>query len=200
MHDVMLQSLKADLARMHARMSALESEVLQLRRAREAKVDLFRQVRWCITCEPEDEEEEYPASGTVFPIKFLDAHFEATAGDQDFESSDRSDVPTTVAFCAHYVPVNTPCPVFWLRGLGGADAGEWWLLDLTVEWHRGVTDEAMNKGATKPVSRYTDGTDADSGLTDQVHNDFINVGAGKIVIYVKIGGVYYLVAVECPPT
>lgn len=199
MDDVILQSLKADLVRMRGRLDTVEEEVRQLRRVRDAKIDLFRQVRWCITSEPEDEDEDYPTSGTVFPIKFLDAHFTATAGAQAFESTARSTDPQTVAFCSHYVKVATPCPVFWLRGLGAADAGEWWLLDLSLEVHRGVTAATNNKGSHGNVTRYTDGTNTPSGDTDDVFNDFIDVGSGKIVIYVKIGNKYYLIAVECPP-
>ena len=199
MDDVIMQSLKADLVRLRARLGTVEEEVRQLRRLRDAKVDLFRQVRWCITCDPEDEDEDYPTAGTVFPIKFLDAHFTATVGTQTFVSTARSTEPQTVAFCAHYVKVNTPCPCFWLRGLGDDEAGEWWLLDLSQEFHRGVTTEPNDKGSNGDVSRYTDGTNTLSGDTDDVYNDFIDVGSGKIVMYVKIGAKYYLVAVECPP-
>lgn len=202
MDDVLLQSLKAEIGRLRARMSGLEMEMEQLRRVREAQLQTFLQVQWCITCEPEDEEAEYPTSGTVFPIKFLDAHFVGTAGNQAFAKTERSEKAVTLAFCSHYMPVNTPCPVFWKRGLGDPDAdetGEWWLLDLSLGWHRGITTARLDKGGHANVTRYTPGTTTPvSGDPDVVYNELATVGPEKVVYYMPAGDKLFVFAAECP--
>lgn len=66
-----------------------------------------------------------------------------------------------------------------------------------VEIHRGVTNAQINKGSTSgTVSRYTDGTDTDSGTDDTVTNDLADIGSGKKVIYVKLGSIYYILNSE----
>jgi hypothetical protein len=66
-----------------------------------------------------------------------------------------------------------------------------------IEFHRGVTDAAIAKGASGTVSRYTDGTTSDSGINDTVSNDFANVAITKKVAYIKSGGNFYMIAAEC---
>jgi hypothetical protein len=181
MHDVMLQSLKADLSRMHARLSALESEVQQLRRVREAKLDVFRQVRWCITCAPEDEEEEYPTTpANVFPIKFLDCHFTPTAGLQTLSHTARQTAAATVAHAStgQFVPEGVPLPCFWLRGLGGADAGEWWLLD-PPQRHYGKLAGALSPNGTQNMHVWLLGASGwyNSGATIVVQDWFMRFAA-----------------------
>jgi hypothetical protein len=63
--------------------------------------------------------------------------------------------------------------------------------------YRGVTDAAINKGASGTVSRYEPGTTTDSEINDTVHNDFANVASGKKVAYVKSGANFYAIAAEC---
>lgn len=205
MDDVMLQSLKKDLGGMRARIVALESEVQQLRRVRDAKLDTFLQVRWCITCLPkaedEEDEPEYPTSGNVFPIKFLDAHFTPTPGSGSLVKTERSEEAVTLGYCQHYLPIDTPCPVFWKRGLGSETAGEWWLLDMGTPIYRGRTSGRINKGDSGSVTRFIAGTSTpdDPPQTDNVYNDYIDIGDDKIVHYAPDGDRLYLFAVECPP-
>ena len=66
------------------------------------------------------------------------------------------------------------------------------------EIHRGVTDSSISKGSSGTVSRYTDGTNTDSGTDDTVNNDVTNVGSGKKCAYVKIGSNFYMIYCECP--
>lgn len=67
----------------------------------------------------------------------------------------------------------------------------------TVEWHRGTADAAIAKGASGTVSRYTDGTNTDSGVNDTVFVDRENIRAGTVVAYQKLGSNFY--EVECEP-
>jgi hypothetical protein len=67
-----------------------------------------------------------------------------------------------------------------------------------IALHRGVTDAAINKGASGTVSRYEPGTTTDSGENDTVFNDWSNVGSGKKVAYMQSGANYYMIAAECP--
>lgn len=66
-----------------------------------------------------------------------------------------------------------------------------------IEFHRGVTDAAISKGASGTVSRYTDGTSSDSGTNDTVTNDFADVAISKKVAYIKSGGTFYMISAEC---
>jgi hypothetical protein len=97
------------------------------------------------------------------------------------------------------------------RGSATVSSGDWVLVVLnggnpyllihpstgTIEFHRGVTDAAINKGASGTVSRYTAGTTTDSGTNDTVNNDFANVAISKKVAYIKSGANYYMIAAEC---
>jgi hypothetical protein len=167
MHDVQLQSLKADLSRMAHRLAALESEVQQLRRIREPVLDRFVQVRWAVTCEPlqpEDPEEDpvgYPEAGTVFPIKFLDAHFVAELGDREFSNEERSEDQQWVAYHDSYLLVDTKIVVFWQRGLGDDandnDYGVWWVLKAPTHYYGKLTQTlAQNGSALMEIWRKTD--------------------------------------------
>jgi len=109
---------------------AIKRELDQLRRIRFPQADLHRDIRWAMTVGtvPSD----YPdTAANTFPIRFLDAHFTKTAGLRTFLYSNRSTDPVTLAHAAtgQYIPSGLPLPVFWQRGLGAEDSGEWWFLD-----------------------------------------------------------------------
>lgn len=127
MHDQL--QIRRDLARLLSRVGQLEAQLEQFRRVRSAQKDLFKQIRWAVTCEPLTG--SYPAEGDVpaaFPIKFLDAHFPATVGSQTLDTEPRSDEQIAVAWSESYLAVGTERPVFWLRGLGpDGDEGEFFL-------------------------------------------------------------------------
>jgi len=126
--DDRLQPLKLEIAKLQRRLDAAESRLDQCRGQRDPKVDRELQIRWAETCNPSSG--SYPIAGsgaTVFPIKFLDAHFTATIGVQSFDSTTRQSAQAAVVYSSQYLAVNTKIPVFWCRGLGDEDAGEWWI-------------------------------------------------------------------------
>jgi hypothetical protein len=132
LHDV-LDDYRRELQRMRQQVGVLQEQMQQFRRARIGASDLFRQVRWAQTCSPTAG--DYPESGdnpTVFPIRFLDAHFEPTIGLQSLDTSARQTGQATVCYSATFLALGTTLPVFWLRGLGeDGDEGEWFAFPQT---------------------------------------------------------------------
>lgn len=76
--------------------------------------------------------------------------------------------------------------------------GQWYAVpyEPSLKIYRGLTDAQINKGSSGTVSRYTDGTDTDSTVNDTVINGIASVGSGKVVIYLLLGGNYYLLQSE----
>jgi hypothetical protein len=74
------------------------------------------------------------------------------------------------------------------------------LLDAPfVEMHRGIVNNGgspISKGGSGNVKRYTDGTSSDSGIVDAVTCDWNAVADGKKIIYVKLGGTFYMLSSE----
>jgi hypothetical protein len=180
-HDVRGQSPLAEFNALVARVKNLEAEVQQLRRTREPTLGTFQQVRWAVTCEPandeEDEEVPYPEDGaTVFPIRFLDAHFVATIGEQDFESQQRDDEQQAVVYSDMYLPVDTTLVVFFQRGGGTSDEndGIWWVLKGPTHYY-GKLDETLDRNQSAQMTiwkRTEDGWDpTDAVIT--VHDWFL---------------------------
>jgi hypothetical protein len=117
-----------EIRRLQASVLSLQTQLAQIHAQRPPATVLPQQVRWAVTCAAYGA--DYPSgNANAFPIKFLDAHFTATQGEQTFESSERNAEPAAIAFSKFgYVPINTPVPVFELRGLGSSTAGVWWIL------------------------------------------------------------------------
>ena len=95
---------------------------------------------------------------------------------------------------------------FHIIGGSGASGGNTVTLaqqDLaadSLEFHRGLTDAAINKGSSGTVSRYTAGTTSDSGTNDTVVNEIANIAISKKIYYIKSGANYYAITGECPLT
>jgi hypothetical protein len=64
---------------------------------------------------------------------------------------------------------------------------------------RGVTTQNNDKGSHGNVSRYIDGTNTASGTTDDVFNDYIDIGFPKVIHYNELGGKFWVIAAPCPP-
>jgi len=130
-HDVL--RMREELLRMQREVGELKEQLRQFFRARADKMDLFRQVRWAETCNPAVG--LYPTDpATVFPIQFLDAHFDAAPGNQVLSTAARQSSQATTCFSATYLANGTKLPVFWLRGLGeDGDEGEWFAFPSTAQ-------------------------------------------------------------------
>jgi hypothetical protein len=71
-----------------------------------------------------------------------------------------------------------------------------------VEFHRGVTQGALNKGSSATVHRYDPGTTTLASPTqaDTVYNDSANIATNKKIGYLQNGDKMYVVVAECPLT
>ncbi len=103
-----------------------------LRRSREPLGHIPLQVRKAVTCTPSSG--SYPVPGdNCYPIVFVDPDFTNTPGLRTLNATARQAAQATCALSAStsiYIPINTPVDVYQCRGLGGDDAGEWFILGV----------------------------------------------------------------------
>lgn len=74
----------------------------------------------------------YPDTGNTFRIEFLDSYFTAAQGDETATHDGRgskAEVFAQVVGGSRFVAEGAIVGAFWQRGLGGANKGEWWILD-----------------------------------------------------------------------
>lgn len=153
--DRRLDQLEADLRQ-------ARQELDQLRRVRQPALDLPEQPRLAVTCDPE--QGSYPAvNANVFPIKFVDADYTATPGPQSLTKTNRQAAQATVALfpSGNWIPNGTVISVYQCRGLGGASAGDWFILDGPKEFFCRLTAD-LEAGGTGTAEVFTDN---DSSLT-----------------------------------
>ena len=186
-----IESLEATVQRQQQVINALSGRDVQL-----------TERRWVYLAKTIRVGEEYPATGNTFGLQFIDREFTPEEGTQSATDHARSATSQAVGrtFSGEYLAEGTPVlAVPAPRPPGTTGKGRWHIVALNAQIKRGVTDEEILKGDSGNVSRYLDGTDDDSGATDEIRNDYIDVGVGKSVMYVTLGGVKYIFDVECPP-
>jgi hypothetical protein len=146
MHDFR-QPPSIEIERLRRRCDQLETMVKQLASAREATINAVQAIRWAETIESEGE--PWPTeSANVFPIRFVDPHFTAEQGLQDFEREPRSEERQAFALSwVDWLPKNEPFMVFEQRGLGPDEAGIWWFINPPLT-HIGVYEAELTQGGT----------------------------------------------------
>jgi len=166
-----------ELAELRRRLRALEEQVDQFRRVRVPTPASPLQVRWCVTTAGGD---AWPTgSANVFPIRFLDPDFTATQGLRNFNRVPRSANSAAYAFSHRdWVPEGVPLLAVHQRGLGAADAGEWWLLE-TPDHYLARLLGSLAAGLSASAEIYLRNSSRDlvaSGCTVTVYDEFLPAG------------------------
>lgn len=167
--DQRLELLEADLRQ-------AQLELASLRRARNPALDVKEQPRLAVTCDPASG--SYPVvNANVFPIKFVDADYTATPGPQSLTKTNRQAAQATVALfpSGNWIPNGTVVSVFQCRGLGGASAGDWFILDGPKEYFCRLTAE-LAAGGTGTAEVFTDNDSSQTLLAT------LTVEAGPLVM------------------
>jgi hypothetical protein len=157
MSDV-LPPLPTRIHRLEVTVQTLLRDIDSLRRARDPQLILPEQPRLAVTCDPSSG--SYPtANANCFPLKFVDAYFTATAGQQTLTKANRQAAQAVIALfpTGNWIPNGTVVSVYQCRGLGGEDDGDWFILDgPRAYWGRLTGAFAQGTSGTAEVFQNND--------------------------------------------
>jgi hypothetical protein len=190
-----LEQLEATVAR--------QQQLIESLRGREA---IAASPRWLYVAKTIKVGGTYPTTGNTFGLQFLDREYTPTQGDRAVTDHTRSATKQAIGrtFDGRYVSegkvvIAFPAP----PPPNTTGKGRWWILDISVEIHRGVTLQRIEKLQSGEVKRFVDGSNqfaksGDDDIVDTVVDDWATIDTGKLCAYAKIGGSYYMLAGECP--
>lgn len=164
------------LALLEEQFLAARLELDSLRRVRQPIQATQEQPKLAITCSPASG--SYPVvNANVFPIKFLDCDYTATTGQRTLTQTARQAAQATVALfpSGNWIPNGTVVSVYQARGLGAADAGDWFILDGPKAFFARLTAD-LTAPATGSAEVFTDNDSTDTLLAT------LTVKSGPLVL------------------